>query len=303
MSSIHANSGIVLVVDDSPETLGLLNETLENAGYNVLIALEGKQALTIAEKITPDIILLDAIMPNMDGFETCQKIKSNKSLENIPVIFMTGLSDTDSIVRGLEAGGVDYLSKPVKPDELVARMKVHLSNARRASSAQYALDTTGQRLFAIDQLGSIRWSTPLTQALFEQTGIQQSEYDRYIAPQLRQWLGHKPKDGQFCTLEKTQPALKIKLVEHKSENEILLKVVDNEGTSGTEKLKQFLGVTERESEVLYWIGKGKTNKEIGEILSMSPRTVNKHLEQLFKKLNVENRTAAASIAIHTMAGI
>ncbi len=303
MNTLDTNSGIVLVVDDSPETLGLLNEALENVGYTVLIALEGKQALTIAEKITPDVILLDAIMPNMDGFETCRRVKANTNLEKVPVIFMTGLSDTDSIVKGLEAGGVDYLSKPIKPDELIARMKVHLNNARLANSAHSALDTTGQQLFTISSDGQLQWATPLTQELFDKAGIDQSWQTQQLSTQLRHWLSHQPNIGQQYTLTDTKTPLSIKLIENKSENEILLKVIDLEGPSGAETLQKALSITERESEVLYWIGKGKTNKDIGEILSMSPRTVNKHLEQIFKKINVENRTSAASIAIHTLAGI
>ncbi|MFB1036385.1 MAG: response regulator, partial [Sinobacterium sp.] len=86
---MNMENQIVLVVDDSPDTLGLLNEALELAGLSVLIALEGKQAITIAQKITPDIILLDAIMPNMDGFETCKLLKANPKLADIPIIFMT----------------------------------------------------------------------------------------------------------------------------------------------------------------------------------------------------------------------
>ncbi|MCW8884368.1 MAG: response regulator, partial [Motiliproteus sp.] len=112
---------IVLVVDDSPDTLSLINDALDAAGLDVLVALEGRQALTVARRIRPDIILLDAIMPNMDGFETCSALKEDPSLASIPVIFMTGLTDTEDVVRGLECGGVDYLTKPINPNELLAR--------------------------------------------------------------------------------------------------------------------------------------------------------------------------------------
>ena len=130
MNTAARTASVVLVVDDSPESLSLINDTLEQNGYDVLVALEGRQALTIVERIRPDMILLDAIMPHMDGFETAAQLKRNPAFADIPVIFMTGLSDSASIVRGLEAGGVDYLTKPVDPDELVARMKVHLRNSR-----------------------------------------------------------------------------------------------------------------------------------------------------------------------------
>jgi len=300
MAILTCASGVILVVDDSPDTLSFLNEALERAGFTVLIALEGKQALTIAEKITPDMILLDAIMPNMDGFETCQQLKANKALEKIPVIFMTGLSDTDSVVKGLEAGGVDYLHKPIKPNELVARIRVHLNNARLTNSARSALDTTGQQLFTVNGQGKLIWATPLTQALFERAELDMHWRDTVLALQLRQWLGHQPNIGQSYHLSDSAYPLEVRLVDSSDNDEILLKLIDLEGPTGPERLQQKLNVTERESEVLFWIGKGKTNKDIGEILSMSPRTVNKHLDQIYKKLHVENRTSAATIAIRVL---
>lgn len=151
---------VVLVVDDSPDALSMINDALEAEGMDVLVALEGKQALTIARRIRPDIILLDAVMPVLDGFDTCTALKADPNLATIPVIFMTGLSDTNDVVRGLECGGVDYLTKPVQPGELLARMRVHLNNARLTSSAQTALDSTGQTLFTVNADGAIQWATP-----------------------------------------------------------------------------------------------------------------------------------------------
>lgn len=296
----QSNSGVILVVDDSPETLGLLNEALENAGYAVLIALEGKQALTIAEHITPDLILLDAIMPNMDGFETCRQLKSNKHLEKIPVMFMTGLSDTDSVVKGLEAGGVDYLSKPVKPTELLARMKVHLNNARLTNSARKALDATGQQLFTIDTQGHIIWATPLTQTLFSNAGMSAEWINAELSQQLRHWLQHQPAIGQSYKLTDTTQALEVKLIDDSKHDEIVLKLSNLEGPSQPQQLREKLNITKRESQVLLWIANGKANKEIAEILTMSPKTVDKHLEQIYRKLEVDNRTSAAALAIKAL---
>lgn len=301
MNALNTSTGVILVVDDSPETLGLLNEALENAGYAVLIALEGKQALTIASSITPDMILLDAMMPNMDGFETCRRLKANKALEKIPVIFMTGLSDTDSVVKGLEAGGVDYLTKPIKPTELLARMKVHLNNARLTNSARKALDATGQQLFTINSAGQMIWATPLTQSLLNNTGISQEWCDNALAQQLQTWIQHKPNIGQGYKLLDTPHPLEVRLVDNTKDDEIVLKLINLEGPSETQILQKKLDVTKRESQVLFWVGHGKTNKDIGEILTMSPKTVDKHLEQIYRKLNVENRTSAASIAIKALA--
>src|SRR3954467_15012958 len=151
---------IVLVVDDSPETLRMLTDAIEDAGMTVLVAREGEYALSIIERVLPDIILMDALMPGTDGFETCRRLKQNKALAHVPVIFMTGLSDTEHIIQGLEAGGVDYITKPIVPGELLARIRVHLANARIAHSARLALDVFDRFLLAANQAGQVRWCTP-----------------------------------------------------------------------------------------------------------------------------------------------
>lgn len=291
----------VLVVDDSADALSLINDTLESAGMDVLVALEGKQALTIARRIRPDIILLDAIMPLMNGFDTCSALKADPALASIPVIFMTGLTDTEDVVRGLEVGGVDYLTKPINPHELLARMKVHLSNARLTRSAQSALDSTGQHLLTVGAAGEVRWATPQTYALLAKARADEAWLRRQLAPQLLRWFVHRPELGQKLTLEAIEYPLAVKLVEHLPNGEQLLKVLDGERPSDAALLKQQLALTERESEVLYWIANGKTNREAAEILDMSPRTVNKHLEQIFPKLGVENRTSAAAVALRSLA--
>ncbi|TGD74925.1 response regulator transcription factor [Mangrovimicrobium sediminis] len=296
-STVEQSQGVVLVVDDSPDSLSMLNDALEQQGYTVLIALEGRQALAIAGKIRPDIILLDAIMPAMDGFDTCRQLKLDPSLAEIPVIFMTGLADTESIVRGLEAGGVDYLTKPVSIDELVARMRVHLANAKLKHSAQLALDSTGQHLFSINGDGALLWATPQTHDLFRRAGLDDAWLRDEFSAQLRRWLGFDPQDGHGLPLETPEYPLQVKMVRRSGSGEIMLKLIDGRAPSGAERLRLHLPVTERESEVLFWIGNGKTNREIGQILDTSPRTVNKHLEQIFRKLEVDNRTSAAAIAL------
>jgi len=151
---------VVLVVDDSPDTLRMLTDAIEDARMTVLVALDGAQALTMIEKVVPDVILMDAVMPGMDGFETCRRLKRHAAVSHVPVIFMTGLSETEHIVEALDAGGVDYVTKPIVPDELPARIRVHLANARRAHSAHAALDASGRFLMATDQSGRMLWATP-----------------------------------------------------------------------------------------------------------------------------------------------
>ncbi|NIB42842.1 response regulator [Pseudomaricurvus alkylphenolicus] len=296
-SDSQTNQDIVLVVDDSHDALSLISDALEAAGIDVLVALEGKQALTIAKRLRPDMILLDAVMPKMDGFETCRQLKADPELANIPVIFMTGLTDTSDIVRGLEVGGVDYLTKPINPNELLARMKVHLNNARLTQSAQTALDSTGQVLLTVNSRGELLWATPQAYELFQLAQADVEWRSQTLAPALRIWLQHKPEAQHKLELSQLQHPLSVVFVEARNDDQFLLKLVDGVCISDEQRLQERFSLTGREAEVLNWIACGKTNKEIGEILSISPRTVNKHLEQVFQKVGVENRTAAASVAI------
>ena len=288
-------SDLILVVDDSPDIVALLNQTLDQAGMTSLVALEGRQALNIAARMMPDLILLDAVMPNMDGFEVCEKLKEEPELRSIPVIFMTGLSDTESVVRGFEVGSVDYITKPINPQELVARMRVHLANARVMLSAQTALDSAGQYIFAVDNCGQLLWSTPQVNQLLGQ-GHNAHISDEALSVKIRTWLAHSPNIGMGMDFE-GERRLRVEFVAKSGPNENLMRLIDNKKVDEASYLKTMLPITTRESEVLFWLARGKTNREIGQILGTSPRTINKHLEQLFKKLHVENRTAAAAKAI------
>jgi DNA-binding response OmpR family regulator len=193
---------VILLVDDAPDNVRMIVEALDEAGFTVLVATDGQSALKRLERVTPDAVLLDACMPGMDGFETCRRLKESPSMRTVPVIFMTGLAETERVVEGLSSGGIDYLVKPVVPDELVARLHAHLRVARE--------------LKARSQVG-----------------------------------------------EEKLPPLPNPL-------------------------------TQREMDVLGWVACGKTNRDVGEILGTSPRTVNKHLEHIYEKLGVETRTAAVA---------
>lgn len=300
------SGNIVLVVDDSPETLRLLTDAIEAAGMTVLVAREGVHALSIVEKVPPDVILMDALMPGMDGFETCRRLKRNSMLAHVPVIFMTGLTETQDIVTGLEAGGVDYVTKPIDPDELLARIRVHLANARLANSARAALDALGRYLLATDTSGGVKWCTPQTAKLLGAAfGDFHGEGD-LLPPQIQEWLHKRPlTDGRsedFIVLESSLSPVKLQLsyVGQVAPEEILLRLIEGEGENDNLVLKRKLQLTQRESEVLAWLARGKSNRDIAEILSLSPRTVNKHLEQIYAKLGIENRAAAAALAVRML---
>ena len=117
---------VILIIDDDPNSLAIMSGYLEECNFTVLIAENGESGLKRADYAQPDLILLDIMMPGMDGFETCRGLKEMESTRDIPVIFMTALADTEHKVRGFEAGGVDYVTKPFQREEVVARVGVHL---------------------------------------------------------------------------------------------------------------------------------------------------------------------------------
>jgi DNA-binding response OmpR family regulator/DNA-binding CsgD family transcriptional regulator len=278
---------IILVVDDTPDTLGFLTDALEQANLTALVANDGASALKILNHATPDLILLDAMMPGMDGFETCRQIKQDAALAHLPVIFMTGLSDTEHVVRGLEAGGVDYVAKPIVVDELLARIRVHLANARIANRARLALDATGRFLLAVTEAGRIIWCTPQAEKRLAES-IAGFSVATFTLPASK-------------TLQAGQHVLSFTFLSRTGPDEFLYRLTETGGGQEEAFLRQYLSLTMREAEVLIWIARGKSNRDISDILGISPRTVNKHLEQIFTKLGVENRASAAALAVGALA--
>ncbi len=297
---------IVLLVDDSPEALGFLTEALEKSGFSVLIATTGQSALNIVERITPDLILLDAVMPGMDGFETCRKLKTNGAVAQVPVIFMTGLTETEHVVNALDSGGVDYLTKPINIDELHARIRVHLSNARSAQSARVALDAAGRHLLAVKANGAIHWSTPQATRLINAATNSDDGLD-IVSRRISAWMAERDKpgfarDAAFALVQNGQASLQFSFLGAIGADEHLFRLTAANKRPDDEVLRQHFPLTQRESEVLLWIAKGKSNRDIGDILGLSSRTVNKHLEQIYVKLGVENRASAAVKAAHVLRG-
>jgi DNA-binding NarL/FixJ family response regulator len=290
---------VALVVDDSPETLRLLTDALDGAGMTVMVAMDGAAAMRIVDQITPDIILLDAVMPGIDGFETCRRLKRDAGLSNVPVIFMTGLAETEHIVRGLEAGGVDYVTKPIAIEEMLARIRVHLANARLTQSARAALDVSGRFLLAVNRQGKIMWATPQAQKLLSDDLAAGADDELMLPEPMQQWLEQAQQGKAGSKAPASFPSneqLRLQYMGKLGPNEFLLRLAKDTSADTPEKFGSELGLTTREGEVLSWLSKGKTNRDIAQILGLSPRTVDKHLEQIYAKLGVENRTAAAAIA-------
>lgn len=297
MANDSARRDTILVVDDTPETLGLLTDTLDHAGFTVLIATDGASALDLLDQITPDLVLMDAMMPGMNGFESCRRLKQEKLLANLPVIFLTGLSESEHVIEGLAAGGVDYVTKPIVVDELLARIRVHLANARAAQGAGAALDATGRFLLATDRAGRVLWCTPKAKQLLADPTVQRALTEQLM--RLRQPTGaSQPR----AVLDVGTRRLEIAVLSSIGPNEWLFRLTETALGVEEQVLQKTLSISERESEVLLWVSRGKSNREIGQILTISPRTVDKHLEQIFAKLGVANRASAAACAVRALAG-
>lgn len=290
----------VLIVDDVLDNLAYLHDALDESGYMVLVANSGQTALQRAYDAQPNVILLDAMMPEMDGFETCRQLKANSLTRHIPVIFMTGLTEAEHVAAGFEAGGVDYVTKPIRPKEVLARIASHLQTVKLMNQARSALDAFGQAAIAVTPLdGKIVWQSPLArqwmQRYFYESGLHAVE----TTPEpILNWLQNmqqtNPERTQALNIIKGSSRLTLSLADDSSEEQWIILLSEESDEAQIQALTTTFGLTKRESEVLYWAIKGKTNRDIGDILGTSPRTVNKHLEHVFTKLGVETRTAAAS---------
>ena len=167
----------VLLVDDDSSNLHLLHQTLNGRGYRLLTAKSGLQALSIAEKMHPVLILLDVMMPGIDGFETCRRLKESQSTADCTVIFLSGLDDVSAKVRGMELGAVDYIEKPFSAEEVVVRVETHLKihrleadladrNRRLEADNERILTAMSEAVFGIDADGQISFVNPAAVEMF-----------------------------------------------------------------------------------------------------------------------------------------
>jgi CheY-like chemotaxis protein/DNA-binding CsgD family transcriptional regulator len=285
------SAAIVLTVDDAPENLAMLHEALDAAGYRVMVATGGLEAIDRVAVLMPDLILLDAIMPGIDGFETCRRLKADPQSAHIPVVFMTGLSETDHILAGFQAGGVDYLTKPLNPPEVLARIAAHVRNARQMASARQAVEATGHAMVWVDAAGQVRWQSPTARAWLRQFLTPEGK----LPPPAIAWLAQRDTEALFFLAEGRRLSLS-RLTSDSSGTTLLVR--RRSSIPEPPVLSAAFGLTAREAEVLYWVASGKINRDVAEILAMSTRTVDKHLQHVFEKLNVENRTGAVSTVLN-----
>lgn len=301
----RANSEVVLIVDDVPDNLSVLHDALDESGYTVLVATGGEAALQRAAQALPDIVLLDAMMPGMDGFEVAKRLKAAPLTAHIPIIFMTGLTETEHLVAALEAGGVDYVTKPIKPKEVLARMGVHMKGARERRQTRNALDAFGYASITVRASdGRLMWQTPLARELLQAYfGAPTPCAPEVVQGWLRRHLAHsQPLNPQAepprLTIEQGARRLTFRLHQQAGDDDWLIVMREVSDAKIIESMSLAFKLTAREAEVLYWVLKGKINRDIADILGASPATVKKHLERVFAKLGVETRTAAAAMAMN-----
>ncbi|HEX2012142.1 MAG TPA: response regulator [Roseateles sp.] len=322
----------VLIVDDVPDNLALLHDSLDEAGYTVLVAFDGQAALESAAQLPPDVVVLDAVMPGLDGFEVARRLKADPRTAAAPIIFMTGLSDTEHVEAAFAAGGVDYVTKPIRPREVLARIAAHLRSARAQRQARNALDAFGHASLAVhEQDGRCVWQTALARQLMAEY-FSGGHFERgRLPPEVLLWLhrealrrraGAEPagltvlpqlaKDARQdapVSAPGSRGAKRLSFTLHAvdpdalGEGQWLIVMREADDAALLDGLIHGFKLTAREAEVLYWVVKGKTNQDIGDILGSSPRTVQKHLEHVFEKLGVETRTAAAALAMSRVRGL
>ncbi len=303
--SLARTAGLVLIVDDVPDNLAVLHDALDAAGYTVLIATDGASALQRAAQADPDIVLLDAVMPGIDGFEVARRLKAGPETAHIPIVFMTGLTETEHVLAAFEAGGVDYITKPIRAPEVLARMAAQMLAARQARQARKALDAYGHATIAVRLSAGaaaaasrprLVWQTPLARrwlpAYFD---VAPDELPAALLP----WLqgAAAGRDARPLSTARGARQLVCTLQGKTVDDDWLVVLREVSDAATVEATMLAFGLTLRESEVLYWVAKGKTNRDIGDILGSSPATVKKHLERIYEKLGVETRTAAAATAL------
>ena len=281
---------VILVVDDALDTLRMLVDALAAEGYAVLVARDAEEALQRFEIAVPDGVLLDAVMPGIDGFALCRQLKATPPWSHVPILFMTGLSETEQIVQGFASGGVDYVVKPLRIPEVLARLATHVRNAQATRLAREAVDVAGMGAVVLDGLGRVAWRSPQATRWLDEAFATDAPDDAAA------WLRAAAASGEAMA---ALPGGRRLLARHMGQSGFseatLLLNVEQAGAAAAPRQPE-VPLTPRETEVLSWLAKGKTNRDIADILGMSPRTVNKHLEHIFEKLGVETRSAATAIA-------
>ena len=299
----------ILIVDDLPANLGVLVNVLGDAGCTVLVAASGESALARLEHVRPDLILLDVNMPGLDGYETCRQLKTDARWREVPVLFLTAQGDPVDKVRGFAVGAVDYITKPLHNDEVLARVRAHLqirslqraledknelletAMARRLEAEAQLQQSLDRAVLVVDTGGVVGFCTRLAHRLLERYFPDHLDAGLLPTP-LAQWLAQDPRANAWQT-EREEGRLDVQLFALGQPGTHLMLLLEEKlrQVNGPARLLRW-GLTVREAEVLFWVAHGKTNQDVAEILETSIHTVKKHMANLMVKMGVENRLVA-----------
>src|SRR2546423_8670063 len=287
----------ILIVDDVPANLGVLLDFLDTAGYQVLVAESGKSALSQLDYAHPDIILLDVTMPGIDGYETCRRLKKDERWRDTPVLFLTALNETTDKVRGFEVGAVDFITKPLHPEEVLARVRAHLQirslqqdleekNALLEKAVALRIEAENQLQQSLDRAvlivferDQIQFCTRLARRLLDRY-FPSSDKTNLLPPPLADWpINGRGKEPWQKELEETR--LEVRMFAETKPGTCFMLLLEEHGIGGATPASLLcLGLTAREAGVLFWIAHGKTRPENAIILDAASNTVKKHVPNI-----------------------
>jgi DNA-binding response OmpR family regulator/DNA-binding CsgD family transcriptional regulator len=304
----------ILVIDDVPDNVAVLFDFLRSHGFKVLVSESGRHALAELPQMAPDLILLDVMMPELDGFETCRRIKADPRFADVPIFFMTALSETVDKVRGLQTGAVDYITKPIFPEEVLARIAVHLElrdrnrelaeqNERldaaiqqRVSAERALRESLDRAVIVVDANADVQFIAAAALKLLQRYFADWSGPG--LPAEVAQWL--MTPAGGVLTISRGTRQLELTRASDVRDGRSRLVYLDEKAPPPSPEMLLPLGLTPREAEILFWVAQGKTSPEIAIIVGNAPATVKKHVENITAKLGVETRLAAALKAMELL---
>ena len=272
------NPCTVLIVDDDPFGIVQLQSLLKDSGYKLLTASDGASAIKKASDQQPDIILLDIVMPKMNGYETCRRLKENENFKDIPIIFLSGLHSTEEKINAFEAGGVDYITKPFSEKEVLIRLRTHLTLQRVNKRLVHELENRDEELQNTEsKVQDANAALKVLLSVIEEEKKELAERiqfkaEKLILPKIREITEEdddEKKEILFQSIEHTFQELTKTFV-----------------PGGVELGKT---LTPSELQIVNLIKQGKASKEISDICNISVSTIASHRKTIRKKLNITNR--------------
>lgn len=297
----------ILLVDDNPENLRLLAGLLQIQNYQVAIVKSGTKALKFATSHKPELILLDIMMPEMDGFGVCSRLKSDASTRDIPVIFLSALADTSVITRGFEVGGVDYITKPFHREEVLARVRLHLKLRQMQEALQEARDEmerkvekrTAELLNVCRHLEKrdrelaaktkdLEEMNAALQVLLKNREEYRREVERTVVFNMNSFV--------FPLLDRLRES-RINSVQTSYLDDIISNLKKICSPFMRRMSAEFQRLSPAEIRIANLIRYGKSTKEIARMMNLSTRTVENHRNSIRKKIGIQNKKINLKICL------